>query len=125
MTPTPQLAVPATHRFSAFLHRHSGVRLGALLSLPMFWYVVIYLTALALLFLTAFWTQDSFTSQIIREFTLENIEQVLTTPVYRSLTVETIVVAATVTVLCVVSCPSRRPSSRRRSRVRALVARSS
>ena len=102
MTPTSQLEEPATHRFSAFLHRHAGVRLGALLSLPMLWYVVIYLTALALLFLTAFWTQDAFTSQIIREFTLENIEQVITTPVYRSLTVETIVVAATVTVLCIV-----------------------
>jgi putative spermidine/putrescine transport system permease protein len=102
MTPTSQLAEPSTHRLSAFLHRHAGVRLGALLSLPMLWYVVIYLTALALLFLTAFWTQDSFTSQIIREFTLENIEQVITTPVYRSLTVETIGVAATVTVLCVV-----------------------
>ena len=90
-----------SHRLSAFLYRHAGVRLGALLSAPMLWYVVMYLAALALLFLTAFWTQDSFTSQIIREFTLENIEQVLTTPVYRSLTFRTVMVATSVTVLCV------------------------
>ncbi len=90
------------HRFSAFLHRHARVRLVALLSLPLLWYVVIYLAALALLFLTAFWTQDSFTLQIVREFTFENIEQVLTTPVYRSTTLQTIAIAASVTVLCVV-----------------------
>lgn len=68
----------------------------------MLWYFVMYLAALALLFLTAFWSQDSFTSQIIRELTFENVEEVLTTPVYRSVTLQTIGVAATVTVLCIV-----------------------
>jgi putative spermidine/putrescine transport system permease protein len=87
---------------STFLYRRPRVRLGALLSLPMLWYVLVYIASLALLFLTAFWSQDTFTLQIVREFTFDNIEQVLTTPVYRSTTLQTIAVAATVTALCIV-----------------------
>ncbi len=94
--------VPAerSHRFSAFLHRHAGVRLAALLSAPMLWYVLIYLASLALLFMTAFWQTDTFSLQIVRDFTLDNIKQVFTTPVYRSVAVQTVAIATTVTVLC-------------------------
>lgn len=102
MTTTSSVERPSKHRVSAYLHRHVGVRLVALLSLPLLWYVLIYLASLALLFLTAFWTQDSFTLQIVREFTFDNIEQVLTTPVYRTTTLQTVLVAATVTVLCII-----------------------
>ncbi len=94
--------VPAerSHRFSAFLHRHPGFRLGALLSAPMAWFVLIYLASLALLFMTAFWQTDTFSLQIVRDFTLDNIKQVFTTPVYRSVAVQTVMIATTVTVLC-------------------------
>ncbi|HUV49149.1 MAG TPA: ABC transporter permease [Actinomycetes bacterium] len=94
--------VPAerSHRFSAFLHRHPGLRLGALLSAPMAWFVLIYLASLALLFFTAFWQTDTFSLQIVRDFTFDNIKQVFTTPVYRSVAVQTVMIAATVTVLC-------------------------
>jgi putative spermidine/putrescine transport system permease protein len=101
MTATAPAADRSEHRFSAFLHRHAGVRLAALLSAPLLWYVVIYLAAMALLFLTAFWTQDSFTLQIVREFTLDNIKTIFTTPVYRSVAVQTVWIAVQVTVLCV------------------------
>lgn len=102
MTATAPVEEPSKYPVSAFLHRHVRVRLVGLLTLPLLWYVVIYLAALALLFLTAFWTQDSFTLQIVREFTLENIEQVVTTPVYRQTALKTIAVAGSVTVLCAV-----------------------
>ena len=94
--------VPAerSHRFSAFLHRHPGLRLGALLSAPMAWFVLIYLASLALLFFTAFWQTDTFSLQIVRDFTFDNIKQVFTTPVYRSVAVQTVMIATTVTVLC-------------------------
>ncbi|MGB2839621.1 MAG: ABC transporter permease [Actinomycetes bacterium] len=94
--------VPAerSHRFSAFLHRHPGFRLGALLSAPMAWFFLIYLASLALLFMTAFWQTDTFSLQIVRDFTLDNIKQVFTTPVYRSVAVQTVMIATTVTVLC-------------------------
>ena len=100
MTATSPSAPPRRAPISAFLNRHARVRLAGLLSLPMLWYVLIYLASLALLFLTAFWTQDSFTLQIVREFTFDNIKQVITSPTYRSTTLQTIMVAATVTVLC-------------------------
>jgi putative spermidine/putrescine transport system permease protein len=84
------------------MHRHGRVRLAGLLSLPMAWYVLIYFASLALLFLTAFWTQDSFTLQIVREFTFANVEQVLPTPVYRTTPLPTNLVALSVTAICVV-----------------------
>lgn len=101
MTATAPVVDRSEHRFSAFLYRHAGVRLAALLSAPLLWYVVIYLASLALLFLTAFWTQDTFTLQIVREFTLDNIEKIFTTPVYRNVAVQTVWIAVQVTVLCV------------------------
>ena len=66
----------------------------------MLWYVLIYLASLALLFMTAFWQTDTFSLQIVRDFTLDNIKQVFTTPVYRSVAVQTVMIATAVTVLC-------------------------
>lgn len=99
--PAPRRSPPG-RRFSAYLHQHAGVRLGALLAAPLFWLFVVYLAALFLLFVAAFWTTDSFTSALVREFTTENIETVFTSPVYRQLALRTIGVAATVTLICVV-----------------------
>lgn len=90
----------ATRRFSAYLHRHPRVRLSALLSVPLLWLVVVYLAALALLFVAAFWQQDSFTSALVKQFTTDNIQEAFTSPVYQRLAFRTIAVAATVTVLC-------------------------
>ncbi|HVQ86638.1 MAG TPA: ABC transporter permease [Actinomycetes bacterium] len=92
---------PPDRPVSAFLYRHVKLRLAFLLSAPLLWLVVIYLTALALLFVAAFWTQDSFTSALIKQPTLDNIQEVFTNPVYRRLTLRTVGVAATVTVLCI------------------------
>ena len=69
---------------------------------PMLWLVVAYLGALALLFVTAFWRIDDFTGQVTREFTLDNFENLFTTPAYRGLVLRTIGIAASVTVLCAV-----------------------
>ena len=55
-----------TRRGAAALHRRPGLRISALLALPMFWLVVGYLGALALLFVTAFWTIDDFSGQVTR-----------------------------------------------------------
>ncbi len=66
----------------------------------MAWFFLIYLASLALLFMTAFWQTDTFSLQIVRDFTLDNIKQVFTTPVYRSVAVQTVMIATTVTVLC-------------------------
>jgi putative spermidine/putrescine transport system permease protein len=84
---------------AAFLHRSPRVRLVGLLSAPFFWLGVAYLGALAALFLSAFWTTDSFTGDVVRTWTLENFRTLITEDVYRTITVRTVSVAALVTVV--------------------------
>ena len=91
-----------SHRGATALHRRPGLRVAGLLTLPMFWLVVGYLGALALLFVTAFWTIDDFSGQVTRQFTLDNFANLFTTPAYRGLVLRTVGIAASVTVLCVV-----------------------
>src|SRR3954447_15125322 len=82
----------------SFLHRHPGVRLAALLSAPLLWLVVAYLGALAVLLVSAFWTVNGFTGQVVREFSLQNFRTVLTEEVYRNVTLRSVGVATAVTV---------------------------
>jgi putative spermidine/putrescine transport system permease protein len=89
-------------RIAAALHLRPRLRLGLLLSGPIAWLGVAYLGSLFVLFVNAFWTRDAFTGQIIREFTLENFQTLLTTDVYRVITVRTLATAAAVTVTCAV-----------------------
>ena len=91
-----------TRRAAAWLHRHSRLRLGLLLLLPLLWLGVVYLGSLFFLFLNAFWTTDPFTSQVVREFTLENFQTLLSQSVYRTVTVRTVGMAALVTATCIV-----------------------
>jgi putative spermidine/putrescine transport system permease protein len=81
------------------LSRHPRLRLGALLSLPALWLLVAYLGSLAAMFVTAFWTTDTFTGSVIRTVTLENFQTLLGDPVYRSIALRTIGVASAVTVV--------------------------
>jgi putative spermidine/putrescine transport system permease protein len=53
-------------RVSAALFRRPWVRAGVLLSVPGAWFVLIYLAALFLLFLSALWSVDSFSGKIVR-----------------------------------------------------------
>jgi putative spermidine/putrescine transport system permease protein len=91
---------------SAQLHRRPRVRLTMLLSAPMLWLGVAYLAALAAMFVTAFWTVDTFTGEVIRNWTLENFKTIWTEDVYRVVTGRTVGVAAAVTVIdAVVALP--------------------
>ena len=81
------------------LGRRRGVRTGLLLLPPMLWLGVAYLAALGALLITSFWTQDDFTGEIQRQWTLENFRDLVTIEVYRTITVRTIEVAALVTVV--------------------------
>ncbi len=86
-------------RASAFLYRHPGLRLSGLLAPPMLWLVVAYLASLFALFVTAFWSTDDFTGALQRTFTLANFQEIVSTPVYRTLTLQTLGVAVTVTLV--------------------------
>jgi putative spermidine/putrescine transport system permease protein len=81
------------------LLRRPGLRTTLLLTPPMLWLGVAYLAALGALFVTAFWGQNSFTGDVERVFTLQNFKDLFTIEVYRTITVRTLVIAATVTVV--------------------------
>ncbi len=96
-------ALPAPHRTpraraSAALHRRPWLRAVLLLSPPAAWFVVVYLAALVVLFISAFWSVDDFTGKIVHSFTTENFHRLLTEPTYRTIALRTIGIAAAVTV---------------------------
>jgi putative spermidine/putrescine transport system permease protein len=88
----------ARARVSAALFRRPWLRAGLLLSAPGAWFVLIYLTALFLLFLSALWTVDSFSGKIVHSWTLSNFETLFKVSAYRTIALRTIGIAAAVTV---------------------------
>ncbi|GIE92550.1 ABC transporter permease [Paractinoplanes rishiriensis] len=86
----------------SFLHRHPGLRLAGLLSAPLLWLGVAYLGALAVLLVSAFWSVNTFTGDLVQEFTLRNFRTLLAEEVYRNVTLRSLGVAVAVTVICAV-----------------------
>ncbi|HEV7809892.1 MAG TPA: ABC transporter permease, partial [Candidatus Limnocylindrales bacterium] len=84
-------------RLLGFAHRHRSIQLLFLLTPPVGWFGVVYLGSLAVLFVAAFWYLDPLTSAVRHDLTLGNFQQVLTNPVYRTIAVRTVVIAALVT----------------------------
>jgi putative spermidine/putrescine transport system permease protein len=68
----------------------------------MAWFVVIYLGSLAVLLVSAFWTFDGFTGQVLHQFTLANFQKLFSEPVYRVVTLRTVGIAAAVTITDIV-----------------------
>ncbi|WP_053709615.1 ABC transporter permease [Streptomyces sp. NRRL B-3648] len=89
-------------RLAGTLHRRPRLRLALLLTAPLLWLTVLYLGSLAALFLSAFWTTDSFTSQVVKVWSTDNFHALFTTPVFRQVVLRSVGVALAVTVLCAV-----------------------
>jgi putative spermidine/putrescine transport system permease protein len=98
------LAASATARtrVSAALFRRPWLRAVLLLSGPAAWFVLIYLAALVLLFISALWSVESFTGNLVHTWTLENFKTLVTVPAYRTIALRTIGIAAAVTLTDVV-----------------------
>ena len=92
----------AGRRLAGLFHGRPRLQVGALLAGPVGWLVVGYLGSLAVLLVTSFWTLGELSGEVERSFTLENFRDVVETPVYRDVTVRTVLVAALVTVTDVV-----------------------
>src|SRR5690242_12836218 len=92
----PRLGV--RRRLSAALWRRPWLRATALLLPPLGWMVIFYLAALAVLFVSAFWSIDSFTGKLTHTFTWENFHTIFSDPTYRQIAWRTIWMAAAVTV---------------------------
>jgi putative spermidine/putrescine transport system permease protein len=86
-------------RLAGLLHRRPGLRLSALLAAPLLWLVVAYLGALGALLLSAFWTTNVFTGDIVKQFNTQNFHDLITGEVYRRIALRSIAVAALVTVI--------------------------
>ena len=88
----------ARRRLSAALWRRPWLRAVALLLPPLGWMIVFYLAALAVLFVSAFWSVDSFTGKLTHTWTWDNFHTIVTDPTYRQIAWRTIWMAAAVTV---------------------------
>ncbi|MFF9193816.1 ABC transporter permease [Streptomyces sp. NPDC014779] len=95
-------ATASVRRFAGALHRRPRLRLAALLTAPLLWLVLAYLGSLAALFLSAFWTTDSFTSEVVRVWSTRNFQELFGSPLYRTVALRTVGVALAVTLLCAV-----------------------
>jgi len=87
----------ARRRLSAALWRRPWLRAAALLLPPLGWMVVLYLASLALLFVYAFWSLDSFTGKVVHAWTLSNFREIVNNATYRTIALRTIGIAALVT----------------------------
>jgi putative spermidine/putrescine transport system permease protein len=89
-------------RLSTFFFRHPRIRLAALLALPVGWLVAVYFGSLFVLLLSSVWDTDPFTRDIVHEFTLENFQRIIETPVFRDVAWRTLQMAVLVTIADVV-----------------------
>ncbi|MGI8928404.1 MAG: ABC transporter permease [Candidatus Limnocylindrales bacterium] len=88
-------------RLAVGLDRFPRLRLALLLGLPLAALVGVYFGSLAILFLNSFWSRDAFTGLVLRDFTLENFAE-LAKPLFVTVTLRTLGMAALVTVTCAV-----------------------
>ena len=84
-------------RVSATLHRHRGLKLGLTLGPTLTWMVVVYLASLALLLVTSFWHTNELTSEIERQWSLENFQTLAKLSSTSTIVVRTIGMALAVT----------------------------
>jgi ABC-type spermidine/putrescine transport system permease subunit I len=89
-------------RLSSWLHRHSRAGLAVLLSAPLAWLLLAYLGSLAVLFVSAFWTVNGFTGDVVHVVTADNFRTLLAGAVYRTVALRSVGVALAVTVVTMV-----------------------
>jgi putative spermidine/putrescine transport system permease protein len=87
-------------RLSSALWRRQWLKGSALLAPPLIAFLVVYIGSLAVLFVSAFWTVDSFTGKLVHHWTLDNFRIIFSTsdPTYLRIAGRTIGIAAAVTV---------------------------
>lgn len=87
---------------SRLLWRRPWLRVGALLTPPLGWLVIVYLGSLAVLLVAAFWTLDDFSGLVVRGLSLDNFRTIVEEPVYRRIVARTVSIAALVTITDIV-----------------------
>jgi putative spermidine/putrescine transport system permease protein len=72
------------------------------LGVPLAAFLFVYIAALVALFVSAFWSVDPFTSEVVHKFSLANFSLIIHDPTYRRIAFRTLGIAAAVTVTCAV-----------------------
>ena len=85
-------------RLGGALFRRPGLKGLALLSPPVLAFTLVYVAALVALFVSSFWTVDSFTGQLIHHWTFDNFRTLWHDSAYRTIAIRTIWIAAAVTI---------------------------
>jgi putative spermidine/putrescine transport system permease protein len=88
----------ARRRLGGALWRHRRLKALGLLSPPVLAFLAVYVAALVALFVSAFWTVDSFTGLLVHHWTWTNFRQLWDEPTYRHVATRTVKIAAEVTV---------------------------
>jgi len=86
-------------RVSGALWRRPWARATLLLTPALAWFVLIYLAALAILLVTAFWRINPFTTNIERVWNIDNFTLIFGNAAYRGIVLRTVGMAAGVTVV--------------------------
>jgi putative spermidine/putrescine transport system permease protein len=87
---------------SALGWRHRWLRAAGQLVPPLGWMTLIYLAALAALFVYAFWSVDSFTGKVVHAWSLDNFREIFESGPFRGVIRRTLWIAAAVTATCAV-----------------------
>jgi putative spermidine/putrescine transport system permease protein len=87
----------AWSRVCAALWRRPWARATLLLTPPLAWFVLLYLAALVVLLITAFWQINPFTTNIERVWSLTNFTTIFSSAAYRGIILRTVGMAAAVT----------------------------
>src|SRR5436309_9043323 len=88
----------ARRRASAAFWRRPWAKALTLLAAPVLAFVVVYIGALAVLFVSAFWQVDAFTGKVVHIWNFDNFRTLVDDHVYRRIALRTIGLAAAVTV---------------------------
>src|SRR4051812_49894513 len=80
-------------RLADLFHGRSRLQVGALLSGPLAWLVILYLGSLAVLLVAAFWSVDALSGELVKGFTFDNYKELWNTDVYRTVALRTIGIA--------------------------------
>ena len=88
----------AGRRLAGLFQGRPRLQVGTLLAGPVGWLVIGYLGSLAVLLVTAFWSVDALSGEVVQGFSLDNFETLVQEPVYRDIVGRTVGVAAAVTI---------------------------
>jgi putative spermidine/putrescine transport system permease protein len=88
----------AGRRLADFFHGRPRLQVGALLAGPVGWLVIGYLGSLAILLIAAFWSVNPISGELQKSLSFENFETLFNEPVYRTIVLRTVLIAALVTI---------------------------